>query len=150
MMIEKRPALLLNYFLTVKHTTMNQMMTATNLTKRQISYDLDKVNQWLKDKDLPVIHYKGSQTIEVPELVLEYLQKQQTNFKVRDLILTEEERVAVIYLYLFIRTEAISSIHLTQLLQVSKNTVISDVKRANGLNRRFLVEIYYTRQRGTI
>ncbi|PLS01366.1 BglG family transcription antiterminator [Neobacillus cucumis] len=148
MMIEKRPALLLDHFLKVKHTTMNQMMAATQLTKRQISYDLEKVNQWLKEKDLPQITYKGSHTIEIPELVLNFLQKQQTNLKERDLILTEEERLSVIYLYLFIRTEAISSIHLTQLLQVSKNTVISDVKRANELNHPFLVEISYTRQKG--
>ncbi|MCM3727328.1 BglG family transcription antiterminator [Neobacillus cucumis] len=148
MMIEKRPALLLNHFLKVKHTTMNQMMVATQLTKRQISYDLEKVNQWLKEKELPPIQYKGIHTIEVPELVLEYFRKQHTNLKERDFILTEEERLSVIYLYLFIRTEPISSIHLIQLLQVSKNTVISDVKRANEFNRPFLVEICYTRQKG--
>jgi len=148
MMIEKRPALLLNHFLKVKHTTMNQMMVATQLTKRQISYDLEKVNQWLKEKELPPIQYKGIHTIEVPELVLEYFRNQQSNLKERDFILTEEERLSVIYLYLFIRTEPISSIHLIQLLQVSKNTVISDVKRANEINCPFLVEICYTRQKG--
>ncbi|MBT2658819.1 BglG family transcription antiterminator [Bacillus sp. ISL-18] len=148
MIIEKRPALLLDHFLKVKHTTINQMMAATQLSKRQISYDLEKVNQWLKEKELPPIPYKGSQTIEVPELVLDYFRKQHSSPIERDFILTEEERLSVIYLYLFIRTEPISSIHLTLLLQVSKNTVISDVKRANEINRRYLVEIRYTRQKG--
>jgi PTS system ascorbate-specific IIA component len=148
MMIEKRPALLLNYFLKVKNTTMNQAMAATQLTKRQILYDLEKVNQWLKGKGLPIIPYKGRQYILVPEEVVEYFRKESAKQQERSFILTEEERLSVIYLYLFIRREPISSIHLTQLLQVSKNTVISDVKKANEMNSSFLVEIQYSRQKG--
>lgn len=148
MMIEKRPALLLNHFLKVKHTTMNQMMVATQLTKRQISYDLEKVNQWLKEKKLQPIQYKGTHFIVVQEDVMEYLRKQKTNEDEQDFVLAEGERLAVIYLYLFVRNEAISSYHLTQLLQVSKNTVISDLKKANEMNSPFLVEIRYSRQKG--
>jgi transcriptional antiterminator/mannitol/fructose-specific phosphotransferase system IIA component (Ntr-type) len=148
MMIEKRPALLLDYLLKVKNVTMNQIMDVTHLTKRQISYDLDKVNQWLKGINLPTIHYKGTQYIVVPEDVKRYLRDQPTNQPERDFVLTEGERLAVIYLYLFIRSESISSYHLTQLLQVSKNTVISDLKKANEINSSFLVEICYSRQKG--
>ncbi|MDP4103376.1 MAG: BglG family transcription antiterminator [Bacillota bacterium] len=148
MMIEKRPALLLDYLLKVKNVTMNQIMDGLQLTKRQISYDLDKVNQWLKEKNLSAIQYKGTPYILVPQDVKEYLRDQQTNQQERDFVLTEGERLAVIYLYLFIRSESISSYHLTQLLQVSKNTVISDLKKANDINSSFLVEIRYSRQKG--
>lgn len=150
MMIEKRPALLLNHFLKVKNTTMNQVIEATQLSKRQISYDMEKVNQWLKEKQLPAIAYKGSHLIEVPEEIVNYFRTQPVEQQElqRDFILSEEERLAVTYLYLFIRNEPISSVHLTQLLQVSKNTVISDVKKANESNSPFLVEIRYTRQKG--
>ncbi|MGC4379251.1 BglG family transcription antiterminator [Fictibacillus sp. Mic-4] len=148
MMIEKRPALLLNYLLKVKNTTMNQIMDYTQLTKRQISYDLEKVNHWLKERGLPVIPYKGIHYIAMPEDVVEYFRKQQNLINERDFNLTEEERLIFIYLYLFIRQEPISSVHLTHLLKVSKNTVISDVKKANDVNSPYLVEIRYTRQRG--
>jgi transcriptional antiterminator/mannitol/fructose-specific phosphotransferase system IIA component (Ntr-type) len=148
MMIEKRPALLLDYLLKVKNVTMNQIMEATKLTKRQISYDLEKVNHWLKEKKLPEVQYKASHFIVVPEDVVKYLQGQKTFHEEQDFVLAEGERLAVIYLYLFIRNEAISSFHLTQLLQVSKNTVISDLKKANEINSPFLVEIRYSRQKG--
>ncbi|MFS0774888.1 BglG family transcription antiterminator [Neobacillus sp. 3P2-tot-E-2] len=148
MMIDKRPALLLKHLLKVKNTTMNQVMDQTQLTKRQISYDLEKVNHWLKDKALPAIPYRGHQYIVMPEEVVDYFRTQQLEEKERDFILTEEERLIFIYLYLFIRQEPISSVHLTQLLQVSKNTVISDVKKANERNQSFLVEIRYSRQKG--
>lgn len=147
-MIEKRPAFLLNYLIKVKNTTMNQVMETTQLTKRQISYDLEKINYWLKDRALPVIPYKGIQYLEIPEEVVDYFRKQQANNQERNFVLTEEERLMIIYLYLFIRQEPISSVHLTQLLQVSKNTVISDVKKANEKNRPYLVEIRYSRQGG--
>jgi ascorbate PTS system EIIA or EIIAB component len=148
MMIEKRPALLLDSLLKVKNVNMNQLMDIMQLTKRQISYDLDKVNQWLKEKNLPAIQYKGTPYIIVPQDVEKYLRDQQTYQQERNFVLTEGERLAVIYLYLFIRSESISSYHLTQLLQVSKNTVISDLKKANEINSSFLVEIRYSRQKG--
>ncbi|MEC0328509.1 BglG family transcription antiterminator [Paenibacillus macerans] len=147
-MIDKRPALLLKHLLKVKHTTMNQVMEHSQLTKRQISYDLDKINYWLKERALPAIPYKGMNHIMVPEEVMAFCRKQQLENRKQDFFLTEEERLIFIYLYLFIRQEHISSVHLTQLLQVSKNTVISDVKKANEMNRPFLVEIRYSRQKG--
>ncbi|WP_246061943.1 BglG family transcription antiterminator [Paenibacillus oralis] len=147
-MIDKRPALLLKHLLKVKHTTMNQVMEHSQLTKRQIAYDLDKINYWLKERALPAIPYKGMNYIMVPEEVVGFCRKQQLENRKQDFFLTEEERLIFIYLYLFIRQEHISSVHLTQLLQVSKNTVISDVKKANEMNRPFLVEIRYSRQKG--
>ncbi|MFP7473079.1 BglG family transcription antiterminator [Niallia taxi] len=148
MMIDKRPALLLEYLLKVKNATMNQVVAQTQLSKRQIVYDMDKINYWLKERELPGISYKGIHFITVPEEVKNYYKKQQAERKEQYVFLTEEERLIFIYLYLFIRQEPISSVHLTQLLQVSKNTVISDVKKANVKNQSFLVEIRYTRQKG--
>ncbi|MBO0959865.1 transcription antiterminator [Neobacillus sp. MM2021_6] len=148
MMIDKRPAFLLNYLLKMKNTTMNQVMEHTQLTKRQIYYDLEKINHWLKERELPAIPFRGIHYIEVPKEVGAYFREQQDHSQDREVILTEEERLNLIILYLFIREEPISSVHLTQLLQVSKNTVISDVKKANEMNRPFLVEIRYSRQSG--
>lgn len=147
-MIEKRPAFLLNYLIKVKNTTMNQVMESTQLTKRQVFYDLEKINYWLNERALPTIPYRGIQYLEIPEEVVDYFRKQHANSQERNFVLTEEERLIFINLYLFIRQEPISSAHLTQLLQVSKNTAISDVKKANERNQPFLVEISYSRQEG--
>jgi ascorbate PTS system EIIA or EIIAB component len=148
MLIEKRPATLLNHLLKVKHTTMNQVMDYTQLTKRQITYDLEKINYWLKERKLPPIQYKGIHYIAMPNSVIDFFQEQQYNSSARGFTLTEEDRLVSIYLYLFTRQELISSAHLIQLLRVSKNTVISDVKKANEMISPFLVKINYTRQQG--
>ncbi|WP_232311262.1 BglG family transcription antiterminator [Robertmurraya korlensis] len=147
-MIEKRPALLMKHLLQVKKTTLKQVIDKTNLTRRQVSYDLEKINHWLKKRELPSIPYKGTKYIAIPETVVEYFYNHRLDVSDQDFIFSENERLSFIYLYLFIREEPISSVHLTQLLQVSKNTVISDVKKANGANAPFLVEIRYSRQVG--
>lgn len=148
MIIEKRPAILLNHLLNLNHTTMNQVMNSTQLTRRQVSYDLDKINYWLKVKGLPPIEYKGIHYIKMPVDVIQFFKEQKNKELKKDFIFTEEERQIVIYLYLIIRKESISTAHLTQLLGVSKNTTISDVKKLNEIIGTQLVKIEYSRQNG--
>ncbi|MED2974968.1 Transcriptional antiterminator [Bacillus sp. OV194] len=145
MQLEERPALLLNQLSALNKPTMSQLMDQTNLTKRQITYDLEKINEWLKDRSLPSIAYKRRTWIEVPERVIDYAGTKLTG---ESFIFTEEERLYSIFLFLFIRKEYISSAHLMSLLKVSKNTVIADVKKANEMISPFLVKIHYTRERG--
>ncbi|PKG24630.1 BglG family transcription antiterminator [Niallia nealsonii] len=147
MIMEKRPAFLMSYLLKSQCASLNQIREYMQLTRRQIVYDLEKVNYWLKEKELPPIVCKGN-VILVPDAVLAFFKESQHVQPERMMNLTEEERFMMIYLYLFIREELISSAHLTQFLQVSKNTVITDVKKANQKNSPFLVEIRYTRQQG--
>ncbi|WP_366249021.1 BglG family transcription antiterminator [Terribacillus aidingensis] len=148
MMLDKRPSILLEQLIRSQHITLQQLMDLTHLSKRQLTYDLEKLNDWLTAEQLPQILYKGTQLIRVPQEVVQCYQKKQLIQNGQQLLLTEEDRLLFLYLYLFIRTEPVSSYHLTHLLQVSKNTVVADIKRANKLINPSLVEIRYTRQNG--
>ena len=148
MQLEERPTLLLNQLMFLKKTNIPQLMEHTQLSKRQLTYDLDKINYWLKEKDLPTIVYKRTQWIEIPEKVQQYASNYNTDQTNERFIFSEEERLIAIYLFLFIRKEPISSIHLTSLLKVSKNTAVSDIKKANERISSYLVDIRYTRKAG--
>ncbi|TWM73232.1 Ascorbate-specific PTS system EIIA component [Bacillus licheniformis] len=148
MINEKRPAQLLQYLLRVREATMHQLIDHFQLSKRQICYDLDKINHWLTGKQLPEIEYKRKNRLAVPETLLELRFSEACSDIGRSFIFTQEERIKALYMFLFVRREPISSAHLTQLLQVSKNTVMNDVKKANEALTPFLVAIKYTRQRG--
>ncbi|PLR76731.1 PTS fructose transporter subunit IIA [Bacillus sp. V3-13] len=147
MILEERPSILLNHLVRFKKTTIPQLMDQTQLSKRQIKYDLDKINHWLKEKKLPFIIVQRNQYIDVPAKVLDHVSDLPASTKV-DFILTEEERFLAIYLYIFARNEPISSAHLTDLLKVSKNTVISDVRKLNDMITPFLVKVSYSRKSG--
>lgn len=71
MINEKRPAQLLQYLLRVREATMHQLIDHFQLSKRQICYDLDKINHWLTGKQLPEIEYKRKNRLAVPEKLLE-------------------------------------------------------------------------------
>ena len=71
MINEKRPAQLLQYLLRVREATMHQLIDHFQLSKRQICYDLDKINHWLTGKQLPEIEYKRKNRLAVPETLLE-------------------------------------------------------------------------------
>lgn len=148
MITEKRPAHLLQYLVRVKEATIYQLIDHFQLTKRQIYYDLEKINHWLARNELPEIDYKRKNRLVIPEEVLQLTRNSTGTAGNRFFIFTQEERVQALYIFLFIRREPISSVHLTQLLQVSKNTMMNDVKKANEALRPFLVSVHYTRQQG--
>ncbi|HWO77482.1 MAG TPA: BglG family transcription antiterminator [Bacillus sp. (in: firmicutes)] len=147
MVLEERPSIILNHLVRMKKPTMTQLMDETQLSKRQIKYDLDKINYRLKEMQLPAITVHRNQEIDVPLKVIDHFNGLQVPSE-GDFILTDQERLLVIYLYIFIRTEPISSAHLTSLLKVSKNTVISDVKKLNDLIAPSLVRVLYNRKWG--
>jgi len=148
MLLEARPAELLEELLQLKRPSVNQLMELRNLSRRQVTYDLGKINDWLEDRRLPPIQFKGARHLEVPETVREHVRTHEIIGPKRGMVFSEEERRIFIYLYLFIRSEPISAAHLIQLLQVSRNTVLADVKKANDTNTHFLIRIHYTRQNG--
>ena len=148
MQLEERPTLLLNQLSFLKKTTILQLMEHTQMSKRQLTYDLEKINDWLKEKDLPLIVYKRTQWIELPEKVEKYVSAFKNEAHLERFIFSEDERWISLYLFLFIRNEPISSIHLTSLLKVSKNTAVSDIKKVNEHISSFLVQVQYTRKAG--
>ncbi|CAH0346484.1 BglG family transcription antiterminator [Bacillus sp. CECT 9360] len=145
-MLEERPSILFSHLVRLKKTTMLQLMDQTQLSKRQIKYDLDKINYWLRERDLPSIHYSRNQYILIPKIVSEFVAT--VPLPEEDFVFTEEERALVIYVYLFARSEPISSVHFTSLLKVSKNTVLSDISKMNHKMSSLLIKIEYSRKSG--
>lgn len=73
MILEDRPSILFSHLIRMKKTTVLQLMDQTQLSKKQIKYDLDKINDWLAERDLPSIHYSGNQYIAIPRQVSEFV-----------------------------------------------------------------------------
>ena len=107
MINEKRPAQLLQYLLRVREATMHQLIDHFQLSKRQICYDLDKINHWLTGKKLPEIEYKRKNRLAVPEKLLELRFSEACSDIGRSFIFTQEERIKALYMFLFVRREPI-------------------------------------------
>ncbi|MCP3740124.1 BglG family transcription antiterminator [Rossellomorea sp. BNER] len=146
-MLESRSIKTLSQLMISQPKRYELFLETHGLTERQFFYDLEKINDWLKGRNLPIIHTKGS-TITIPLKAYRYWETYQKEMVSKELHVNEQDRVLFLYLYTFIRLEPLSNAHYRSLLQISKNTVSSDVKKASELGKSFRVRIKYTREKG--
>ncbi|MBO1913454.1 hypothetical protein J4G37_52660, partial [Microvirga sp. 3-52] len=110
--------------------------------------DLDKINNALENLDFQRIVIEDNVFV-----VNEKLRDATKSGLLLDIdpnlfVISEQDRVFLIYLYTFIRKEAISNFHYQLLLGVSRNTALADVKRVRELCSSWDIEVVYTRADG--
>ncbi|WP_035051392.1 BglG family transcription antiterminator [Carnobacterium pleistocenium] len=125
-----------------------EVMRVLNLTERQFQYDFDKVNDALQMMNLPVIRME-----EKIFLVDNVLKKRieigmPLNINANQFVIPEETRSLLICLYTYIRSEALSNYHYQLLLGVSKNTALTDVKKAKIYCEEWDISLVYSRREG--
>ncbi|WP_426366687.1 BglG family transcription antiterminator [Mammaliicoccus lentus] len=146
MELDSRPLILLNNLIKQKKVSVNKIIQDTNLSTRQIDYDLKKVNIWLEDK--------GYESIKKGKNGMLYVSQNLQSLLNNDLIkekkfnLSSEERKYIIVLYLFINNEIVSLFHISSFLEVSKNTVLQDINQVHDYLRKYNVSIHYSRKLG--
>lgn len=119
-----------------------------NLSRKQLSYTLEKINDSLKIEGYPKIERKKTGTFIVPKQLYDQLTAQNEWTNISDYIFNEEERIRFIEFILLSRTERLSLHHFISMLKVSKNTILNDMKKAQMDIRRFGLDIQYDRENG--
>lgn len=130
--------------------TKPEMMMELNLTERQFDYLLEKANSTLKMMKLPTV-IMNNQVLVTDDKIRTFMKKEAAlTAKGNDLIVSEEDRPLMIYLYTFIKQEMISGYHYQLLLNVSKNTALTDVKKTKEMCREWQVQLEYQRMNGYV
>lgn len=128
--------------------TKQELMRQFNLTERQLNYDLEKVNDVLSKHGLSELEV-ANQLIVINKKLKKLI---KTNFfldmNADKFIISEQDRTYLIYLYTFIRNEPVSNYHFQLLLDVSKNTALTDVKRLKNVCANWSTKFLYTRSDG--
>ncbi|TFE01579.1 BglG family transcription antiterminator [Jeotgalibacillus salarius] len=128
--------------------TKPEMMMELNLTERQFDYLVEKANSTLSMMKLPTVKM-NNQVLIVDDTVKQFIKNEASlTVKENDLIVSEEDRPFMIYLYTFIKQEVISSYHYQLLLNVSKNTALTDVKKTREMSGKWNVQLEYQRMNG--
>lgn len=147
-MLDQRSFEILQEIVAYPRITKIEVMRKMAISERQLLYDIDKINIFLQQYDLPVIEME-QQSFHVPKMIEEMtVSGLAFDVDLTSFILAEEERVFIIYLYTYIRQEIISAYHFQILLGVSKNTVLSDIKKVKALSSKWNVTWQYTRANG--
>lgn len=119
-----------------------------SLSRRQVGYSINKINDWLIATGLPVIKRTKSGLFLLNKVLFTTLLNESTLDETDAYILSENERVNLLILMLLSRSEELSLLHFTSSLSVSRNTVINDLKNAQLQLDIFELTIKYYRQYG--
>ncbi|MGG7059291.1 BglG family transcription antiterminator [Clostridium nigeriense] len=109
--------------------TADRLQEESNSSKRQINYRIDKINDMLKSKNVPLIYLKTDKDTvvrkETKNAIKEIL---ENNYSKNTYYFSKSERLLYMYLMLFINLGDISINHFIDSLKVSRSTVNLDFK----------------------
>ncbi|MBY5034308.1 BglG family transcription antiterminator [Streptococcus gallolyticus] len=146
-MIDHRAIAILMELFGNQEISLYELSVQTGVEKEGLLSSMQQVNDLLVDNGFAEIDFQAG-VYRVPESLRD---NQSTIFDLlrsREVYLSQEERRVLIYLYTFIRKDFISNIHYQDLLNVSKNTTLTDIKNVRELCHQFDVAFHYTRSHG--
>ncbi|MFJ6969886.1 MAG: HTH domain-containing protein [Ligilactobacillus salivarius] len=125
--MNRRDYIILNEI--VKNPTIKDkyLIEKLNLTKRKLDYSIEKINDWLESNNIQPITKKNGKFYFEKE-VLKILQV--TDEENMMLFHTSRERIELILLVLLTSKEKILLSKIAEELNVTKNTVLNDIKIA--------------------
>lgn len=130
-----------------KNFTLEEAAKYTDMEKNLLLKQMRKLNVFLKETQQKEIKVDGT-SLEIPEgfslkwAEMRFLTTRQAQ------IYSERERQLLIFLYCFIETDCLSVYHFQDFLQVSKNTILSDLKRLREELKYTRCFVKYERKRG--
>lgn len=145
--MDERSITLLKELLTSPGITIKGLEQKVGLTRNQVNYSLKKVNSWLEMNGFNKIDNDRYNGLLVDDKVHALLPEKEKGNKFQQ-IPNEKERILLICILLLGRTEELSLIHLADALELSKNTVLKDIKKAEEIVAPFNIQISYNRKIG--
>ncbi|WP_173915499.1 BglG family transcription antiterminator [Halobacillus sp. Marseille-Q1614] len=151
MTLSERSRIILDELVINPRVTSMDLEKKHSLTRRQLGYSFNKINQWLMEKNLPVIERTRQGHFIIDQSVFTALNTDQATELIREAeFLTEEQRIYFILMMLMSSEEEISLHHFTSELKVSKNTVLSDLKKVQSFLNDYGISFRYTRKAGYV
>lgn len=141
-----RASQILNLLIKNPDYKVSNLESAMGLTRRQVNYTLRQINESLRENNLPEITKTFNGAIQIPQEVLRNYSDRSGDKAT--IFYSENERIDIICLYLAVSHEDISLNHLINVLKVSKNTIVSDIKTTNVAIEKYGLRIVYNRQQG--
>lgn len=146
-MFDNRLLALLNHMIQMPHLDIWKLSVFLNQSVKSLESDIHELNDTLEKLGFLKIAIKDGE-YQVPESLIIQKIEIQAKLKNSQIFLQEDERQHLIYLYTFIRKENISNYHYQELLQVSKNTTLSDINKLRTKCSQYNIYLKYTRSNG--
>lgn len=119
------------------------------LSRKQLSYTIQKINDYLLDNDFEPIKRLKTGNIQISKAVMEaFGDFREDTVDFSKYIFSEMERLDLILFFLLCRNEELSLFHLSSAFHVSKNTILGDIKKLQPILNHMDLLIQYDRDGG--
>lgn len=125
---------------------LERILEVTNLDKEKFYRILEEFNQKLENQGLKKLDYKN-ECLAIFDKI-ENFEETRYSINQKTFILSEVERRSLIYLLIFTNESSLSIALFQKYLQVSKNTVLSDLKKLREELMSKNIQIEYSRKKG--
>lgn len=155
-MLSSRNSKIIKAILLKPNIKSSELETNLGLTRRQISYSINSVNELLAEESLPAIVRIHRGNFVVESKTVEYLRSQvlpnqhKSTQPVEYSYRSEQQRIYVITLIMLIVSEEVSLISIYDYLKVSKTTAISDLHKVKSLMNSYQLSLHYSRKVGYV
>lgn len=132
----------------IKHRSLKEedLLAQFEISSRQLAYSVEAINEKLLEKKLPIIERRNGYYYAKNEAA-DYLTIHQS---VQDIVFSKEDRVYLLLIMILTRIEELSLDHFCIELQISKNTALTDIKKAKELLKKYHLNIEFSRKKGYV
>lgn len=139
-------------FISMVHSAQESsksLMEKFALSRGQLNYDLQKINDWLSDNHFEQIKRTKNGYLIIPNEVRKKYQSQNTSInQLEDYLYSKQERIYLIEIMLLSKEEYLSLNHFIDALRLSKNTVLRALKALEKSITPYHLELNYSRSNG--
>lgn len=127
--------------------TLSELEVETGLSKEKLQFELEKLKVVIEGSQKEQIQLYDDRVI-FPALIQTKWLDLLFEKKETDVIYSESERQKMIFLLIYSEGEAYSVFHFQELLKVSKNTILSDLKKIRKQIEKEPFVLLYSRKKG--
>lgn len=149
MALDQRSNAILSY-LTEKsgYVPMNEITEKFNISRRTVYYDIEKINNWLKDNRLPAVSHVKTVGFHLEKEAATQIPEKLNMVKSWHYEYSATERRAWLTVNLLSRNTSFYLENLMEIVRVSRNTTISDLKSLKKDLERFNLDLEFDRKAG--
>nr|WP_269321933.1 BglG family transcription antiterminator [Paenibacillus sp. UNC451MF] len=130
------------------YVSLDELMQKLGISRRTVYYDMEKINDWLKAIHLPPVEYVRTAGYYLPDESRSGLPQLTGGVHAQEYYWSPRERLAWLSLYLLSEEGELFVHHLTDLLKVSRGTVLKDLNSVRPEMDALKLKVTYDRKRG--
>lgn len=132
------------------YVTLDELTQRLGISRRTVYYDMNKINDWLETLELPPVEYVRTAGYSLPEASRRAIPDTAgaESSAAQQYYLSQRERLAWIAIRLLTAKSPVFIHRLTELLQVSRGTVLKDLNAVRAQLETAGLDVVYDRKRG--